>query len=175
MEGSFNPHTHAGCDSIQPDKLKSIAMFQSTHPRRVWHIFMYYISKLNSFNPHTHAGCDKNNPIKIKSKKKFQSTHPRRVWQGLSFRNSGMLCFNPHTHAGCDNVMVSHALAFRKFQSTHPRRVWQRVAGYNAQRHFVSIHTPTQGVTCRKVDISDYKSFNPHTHAGCDSISNNIL
>ena len=34
---SFNPHTHAGCDLlVQPSSIKRW-LFQSTHPRRVWH------------------------------------------------------------------------------------------------------------------------------------------
>ena len=40
---------------------------------------------------------------------------------------------------------------------------------------YVSIHTPTQGVTFPFVIILELERFNPHTHAGCDSISNNIL
>ena len=34
---------------------------------------------------------------------------------------------------------------------------------------FVSIHTPTKGVTCLSVRPTEmWKSFNPHTHEGCD-------
>ena len=34
---SFNPHTHAGCDSLEKSK----------------------VNNYDRFNPHTHAGCDK--------------------------------------------------------------------------------------------------------------------
>ena len=32
----------------------------------------------------------------------------------------------------------------------------------------VSIHTPTQGVTQAEIWKVWHRSFNPHTHAGCD-------
>ena len=98
----FNPHTHAGCDFIwfcftflflvsihTPTQgvtiwgftVDNISKFQSTHPRRVWHKYVHYLSiSINCFNPHTHAGCD---------------------WWGIGdFRS--LVGFNPHTHAGCD-------------------------------------------------------------------------
>ena len=54
----FNPHTHEGCDHLTGFTIKLELLFQSTHPRRVWHDY-------ESAN---------------KLAKKFQSTHPRRVW-----------------------------------------------------------------------------------------------
>ena len=57
-----------------------------------------------------------------------------------------MLCsFNPHTHAGCDLLVISLMLLA-----------------------YVSIHTPTQGVTACNDDGASIARFNPHTHAGCD-------
>ena len=35
--GCFNPHTHEGCDTVWPSKILIFSVFQSTHPRRVWH------------------------------------------------------------------------------------------------------------------------------------------
>ena len=55
----------------------------------------------------------------------FQSTHPRRVWLWLIHRISGRSLF----------------------QSTHPRRVWLSDAIGNYYTQYVSIHTPTKGVT----------------------------
>ena len=147
---------------------------------KVWH---------RSFNPHTHAGCD-------------------QVLQHISLPYR---CFNPHTHAGCDwkHLQDHHA---SRFQSTHPRRVWLSInaqltlyGSFNPHTHagcdcwslstsfvyYVSIHTPTQGVTLvlrrqRKLYLFQSThprrvwlpnairigrqrySFNPHTHAGCD-------
>ena len=55
---SFNPHTHEGCDT-PPTALFSIShRFQSTHPRRVWRVFLSFMLLHKSFNPHTHEGCD---------------------------------------------------------------------------------------------------------------------
>ena len=144
--GSFNPHTHAGCDQVAAIALRTLAMFQSTHPRRVWR-FKTIESILTI---------------------EFQSTHPRRVWlflgtkavedntvsihtptQGVTHNEdkprARLDCFNPHTHAGCDPAS-SRVLAWSpvsihtptqgvtrnrticsinlRFQSTHPRRVW---------------------------------------------------
>ena len=62
---------------------------------------------------------------------RFQSTHPRRVWRQATY-------------------MHSHRY---QFQSTHPRRVWHIANEENAREIFVSIHTPTKGVT---------QTFKPH-------------
>ena len=43
------------------------------------------------------------------------------------------------------------------------------VKRHSALNLFVSIHTPTQGVTTRLYLNSGTSSFNPHTHAGCDN------
>ena len=121
----FNPHTHEGCDLY----------------------YDIFIWNSVGFNPHTHEGCDillVPSPLNVEE---FQSTHPRRVWP-----------------ARCQ-VSLSNSM----FQSTHPRRVWRKyilfnlsVKGFNPHTHegcdvghissrhrtdFVSIHTPTKGVT----------------------------
>ena len=54
------------------------------------------------------------------------------------------------------------------FQSTHPRRVWPMIDTSNFRSQFVSIHTPTKGVTRCTAKIATPTSFNPHTHEGCD-------
>ena len=142
-------------------------MFQSTHPRRVRHLFKSQRVRNTRFNPRTHVGCD---TLSVKSYSTFrcfnprthvgcdtkclpirrqnimfQSTHPRRV--RLSSKRVGFkfLSFNPRTHVGCDE----HTLKFLYligFQSTHPRRV----------RHLQFTY-----FTIRQ-------SFNPRTHVGCD-------
>ena len=119
----FNPHTHAGCDYYQCFDLH-IRMFQSTHPRRVWPWSIFYNTRVIGFNPHTHAGCDSFHLRSSQRPRMFQSTHPRRVWHTSGFRKGWFQCFNPHTHAGCDIE-----------------------DGTNRFLCFVSIHTPTQGVT----------------------------
>ena len=101
--------------------------FQSTHPRRVWQTFII----INS-------NC-----------KMFQSTHPRRVWLLVLLLLLLAISFNPHTHEGCDQPIQIRTLNLSLFQSTHPRRVWR--ANHFSQKlsWYVSIHTPTKGVTAR--------------------------
>ena len=139
-------------------------MFQSTHPRRVWH----------------------EEEAKAIFQVLFQSTHPRRVWpcslngdgKGLTVsihtptkgvtRSGHEPCpcrasfnphthegcdwhvyfwfpnrysFNPHTHEGCDLSNIGYQIEYLKFQSTHPRRVWHNWFRTNfAEDLFQSTH-----------------------------------
>ena len=56
--GSFNPHTHAGCDEEIWRRLYVQSCFNPhTHAgcdQKKWTV----LTIKNSFNPHTHAGCD---------------------------------------------------------------------------------------------------------------------
>ena len=207
----FNPHTHAGCDdvtvyfsvsakvsihtptqgvtqSITSTKLIKIVsihtptqgvtylsfpsfqngVFQSTHPRRVWQgdLNEKFAERVVSIHTPT-QGVTTYGYIAV-IVRMFQSTHPRRVWLMEYFHNTRVIGFNPHTHAGCD---------------VGDDKRYERMI-------FVSIHTPTQGVTKtmsliatrlqfqsthpRRVWRSECRydvqreSFNPHTHAGCD-------
>ena len=101
----FNPHTHEGCDFCDDGYFNMRALFQSTHPRRVWHS--------HSVSTYFHM--------------RFQSTHPRRVWLRYSILLIFLSCFNPHTHEGCDYKMFLIYTYHSKFQSTHPRRVWPKL------------------------------------------------
>ena len=142
----FNPHTHAGCDYAQGSLTDAQYKFQSTHPRRVW-LSLYWTGILQaSFNPHTHAGCDDLIQVDMTQILLFQSTHPRRVWQILILLRTIMFLF----------------------QSTHPRRVWPYFFRLLELPVYVSIHTPTQGVTYWRESLNGALCFNPHTHAGCD-------
>ena len=142
-------------------------LFQSTHPRRVWHSITTSSFFFNCFNPHTHAGCD---PDSIKSVSyqlvsihtptqgvtyrnrtnnphyMFQSTHPRRVWQmhGSVLTHSVVSIHTPTQ--GVTQARASMINA-EQFQSTHPRRVWLWSTWHASCSRSVSIHTPTQGVT----------------------------
>ena len=190
-KASFNPHTHAGCDSIFLLFGVEIGLFQSTHPRRVWHTLSMshhrttgvsihtptqgvtfaqcpIIPDILRFNPHTHAGCDlwyvncKSNDIA------FQSTHPRRVWHVPESLCRLLSCFNPHTHAGCDTRHLSITLLSIMFQSTHPRRVWQfQIVCRQPLNKFQSTHPRRVWPIANWVETWTY-GFNPHTHAGCD-------
>ena len=121
---SFNPHTHEGCDTSLTKKMLERFSFQSTHPRRVWHRHSSPTEWQRMFQS-THprrvwlAVDDFVNSSRV-----FQSTHPRRVWPARPCIKAAWPCFNPHTHEGCD---LSNSLT--------------------SSRSFVSIHTPTKGVT----------------------------
>ena len=71
----------------------------------------------------------------------FQSTHPRRVWLTRPTTNIRTSSFNPHTHEGCDSKSSISCLIF-----------------------WVSIHTPTKGVTTNQTnrDIAEqFQSTHP--------------
>ena len=75
--------------------------FQSTHPRGVRLIIIYFLLRYRT----------------------FQSTHPRGVRRlSLSFCKSSIY-FNPRTHVGCDFVPCRLLYGGWQFQSTHPRGV----------------------------------------------------
>ena len=100
-------------------------LFQSTHPRRVWHEWEPDRQGSARFNPHTHEGCD------------------GAVAQSYDHQ----MRFNPHTHEGCDVLQPIRAITKIMFQSTHPRRVWPDFRYLYDKIKTVSIHTPTKGVT----------------------------
>ena len=76
--------------------------------------------------------------------------------------------FNPHTHAGCDIRYKRHTYHF--FVSIHtPTQGVTPGTVRPLPVKIVSIHTPTQGVTrTSKRTKQRIVCFNPHTHAGCD-------
>ena len=146
-------------------------MFQSTHPRRVW------------LWKEGYERCWL----------RFQSTHPRRVWPHRGHTASSAVCFNPHTHAGCDGserykeieALVSihtptqgvtsgkvHPTTGHQFQSTHPRRVWHWCFCFPLCGIFLfqSTHPRRVWLRFRHCLKESLTCFNPHTHAGCDSL-----
>ena len=167
---SFNPHTHAGCDYTVERYWFIDWRFQSTHPRRVWPC---------SF-------------LMVCTPMMFQSTHPRRVWRKLSLKQIPSLSFNPHTHAGCDSMRCSVEYNFVGF-NPHTHAGCDHWLFSQISASIVSIHTPTQGVTLFIVEaifiimfqsthprrvwrvvrycLRMADSFNPHTHAGCDTVT----
>ena len=132
-ERSFNPHTHEGCDAayfkalgwtvvsihtptkdVTPISLlhTQLVQFQSTHPRRMWLLFLASL---------THS-------------MEFQSTHPRRMWLpnggtkqiGISFQST-----HPRRMWQLSLLLL---LPSKKFQSTHPRRMWLTISFFMVQR-----------------------------------------
>ncbi len=79
-------------------------VFQSTHPRRVWHGFGCNLQRYIAVSIHTPTKGVTNISEFIKHKDMFQSTHPRRVWPWLTCYSVSLMSFNPHTHEGCDCI-----------------------------------------------------------------------
>ena len=175
-----------------------VRMFQSTHPRRVWLMEYFHNTRVIGFNPHTHAGCDIARCHFFIFKKVSIHTPTQGVTIALVHPVHNYAGFNPHTHAGCDNQYTAFQVRRKGFNPhTHAGCdiPWNTCLNlYSVSIHtptqgvtlksicspiifLVSIHTPTQGVTLFLHLNPQYKipCFNPHTHAGCDSISNNIL
>ena len=79
--------------------------------------------------------------------------------------------FNPHTHAGCDFSRASISL-YRGVSIHTPTQGVTCLFLVTVFKVVVSIHTPTQGVTFSRPRVKCVRScFNPHTHAGCDRLS----
>ena len=55
----FNPRTHVGCDSENPQSSRFSSRFQSTHPRGVRRAGLSSALTPECFNPRTHVGCDR--------------------------------------------------------------------------------------------------------------------
>ena len=165
----FNPHTHAGCDNVHNVSGASFPVSIHTPTQGVTFLYICNVFRI-CFNPHTHAGCD--NPLP-----RLTRVHNR---------------FNPHTHAGCDYCKDNKCKIISVSIHT-PTQGVTTLAAVNSRNPRVSIHTPTQGVTIvyigklYHVPVSIHtptqgvtqaevwkvwhRSFNPHTHAGCDSRS----
>ena len=158
-------------------------MFQSTHPRRVWLKFVCkcLIIKVSIHTPtqgvtlsevctvseaivsiHTPTQGVTTANGKDEFRFTFQSTHPRRVWLCCSLNAVPELAFQS-THPRrvwlffCFNRKFSLT-----FQSTHPRRVWP-TKQEKQETAYVSIHTPTQGVTLMCVSCSFNGKVSIHT------------
>ena len=99
-------------------------MFQSTHPRRVWRKFSFLFSSYFL----------------------FQSTHPRRVWPIVLMACFLTKSFNPHTHEGCDRPRPKRKCCNSCF-NPHTHEGCDAFLFFLCHKLFVSIHTPTKGVT----------------------------
>ena len=116
------------------------ALFQSTHPRRVWLYYDFYSN----------------------SQWEFQSTHPRRVWRLIRLVLILIASFNPHTHAGCDSAWLARKDVGNVSIHTPTQGVTSDLSALSI-RATVSIHTPTQGVTGRRSALLDQSKVSIHT------------
>ena len=79
------------------------------------------------------------------------------------------LSFNPHTHEGCDLKKLN--VKIKRYVSIHTptKGVTFKILVLTVPVA-VSIHTPTKGVTSFFSNFCLMSSgFNPHTHEGCDT------
>ena len=176
LERDFNPHSREGSDTVRSVNSNPEQLFQSTLPRREWH--------LSAFGYHTFQ--------------RFQSTLPRREWpHAWCNLHDCMDYFNPHSREGSD---LQHTGFFLNifFISIHtPAKGVTVSAVFVPYLPVISIHTPAKGVTFhlkarygkskwfqstlpRREWLFGFKSdavianFNPHSREGsdCGSLSN---
>ena len=123
-------------------------------------------------------------------------TPTQGVTKTFPFLNLQPCCFNPHTHAGCDGLSI-YVSATNLCFNPHTHAGCDYMGQWVIYSWFVSIHTPTQGVTnvWDNMVVTDgfqsthprrvwlhmlhhsypYNCFNPHTHAGCDAARTFLL
>ena len=146
-----------------------IWLFQSTHPRRVWPVASILSALCFNVSIHTPTKGVTSIIYDYLLVCWFQSTHPRRVWLNTNNYKHKSLGFNPHTHEGCDLLLILFFIAV--FVSIHtPTKGVTSCSRLRFRHNSVSIHTPTKGVTHLLLAGSQcLECFNPHTHEGCDA------
>ena len=152
------------------------ALFQSTHPRRVWPFALTFTTNILEVSIHTptkgvtlgYLPADWNLAVSI-------HTPTKGVTEWVHAPSVPRMSFNPHTHEGCDfslydywiyrwvsihtptkGVTVYDTLYLDSllFQSTHPRRVWLIFSlWYTLSIWFQSTHP-------RRVWLSSHLSLN---------------
>ena len=91
----------------------------------------------------------------------FQSTHLHEVWPITRFYNRFMICFNPHTYMRCDLIMDDDFDS--SWVSIHtPTWGVTSVCSWYLLPFLVSIHTPTWGVTIG--GMTQYIDFDVSIH-----------
>ena len=96
--------------------------------------------------------------------------HQLRNWQTINLLK---LCFNPHTHEGCDTT--TRLLHSTRYVSIHtPTKGVTFELWLNLRAFSVSIHTPTKGVTNLRQDfviLNKFQSTHPRRvwHRFCAS------
>ena len=115
-----------------------------------------------NFNPHSHAGSDKTIQNQIVSYWWFQSTLPRREWPNCTSNITRQNDFNPHSHAGSDCCFLFSK--YFLFISIHtPTQGVTEIAYAKNEFNEISIHTPTQGVTYKWEGLPDTIDISIHT------------
>ena len=121
-------------------------MFQSTHPYRVSHCYIFTLSCRIRFNPHTHTGCDQGHSLQADCTK--VSIHTPIQGVTLAFRISpAQVRVSIHTPIqGVTFLPPSNRIGV--YVSIHtPIQGVTDLRKYGKKFGLVSIHTPIQGVT----------------------------
>ena len=123
----FNPHTHEGCDILllEDTERKAVsihtptkgvtsrsstvhpkALFQSTHPRRVWRYSCLVVVGADGVSIHTPTKGVTHIAAQV-SVHGIVSIHTptKGVTPNTQSVRTSYLSFNPHTHEGCDFVL----------------------------------------------------------------------
>ena len=148
---------------------------------------------LPRFNPHTYMRCDISHALAFPHTIMFQSTHLHEVWRLRALCESIHWCFNPHTYMRCDTVSLMTEVLIHCFNPhTYMRCDLSNITSKSFP--WVSIHTPTWGVTSHVIfALSSFSvsihtptwgvtllhscswcmhlGFNPHTYMRCDTFS----
>ena len=114
--------------------------FQSTPPRRWWHVFAIGNPFLRYFNPHHHAGGDLT----------------------ILLNHMPLLYFNPHHHAGGDSKEVYYSRVYTISIHTTTQVVTIRNSQM-AEDIKISIHTTTQVVTIFSRSVNERWIISIHT------------
>ena len=119
--------------------------FQSTHPRRVWlnNGMRLDVLRVSIHTPTKGVTWPSEGGC---TERVFQSTHPRRVWPQYGCTSNGTWSFNPHTHEGCDSRLCTmQQIAYVSIHTPTKGVTYDFEIRFSIE--LVSIHTPTKGVT----------------------------
>ena len=160
-------HTPTWGVTYSKDQNSADIVFQSTHLHEVWHYQATKFLRHRCFNPHTYMRCDEDaktvdlatfvsihtptwgvtgKAVYLLSINEFQSTHLHEVWQSTTNLRGLQFSFNPHTYMRCD-------YGYRALRPTgycfnpHTYMRCDNDLGEYSDTTYVSIHTPTWGVT----------------------------
>ena len=120
-------------------------------------------------------GVTENVTTKRRFTYEFQSTHPYRVWLGLLvFLQIWLMFQSTHPYRVWPVPSVLHRPQI-SFQSTHPYRVWPNPTSFWHCPKSFNPHTHTGCDFAFRYFCHGLFGFNPHTHTGCDILLNNDI
>ena len=121
------------------------------------------------FNPHSHEGSDTADFFVFTSNAYF-NPHSHEGSDVYQLPISDILVyFNPHSHEGSDRCNIYNIYLLHISIHTPTKGVTMKKIHKNGNP-IISIHTPTKGVTMPFLEERRKNgNFNPHSHEGSDS------